>query len=72
MRRLLGARWPHYAPEHLWYWTPASLARFLRGRGLEVVALGTGVRKTYTGRYLHAYASCLGGGGFCALYPRPI
>jgi hypothetical protein len=61
MRRLLGSRWPHYAREHLWYWTPASLSRFLRARGLHVVALETGVRKTYTGDYLHAYASRLGG-----------
>lgn len=62
VRRLLGARWPHYAREHLWYWTPDSLRRFLAAQGFAVVALRTGVRKTYTGTYLHAYASCLGGG----------
>lgn len=67
VRRVLGARWPHYAREHLWYWTPGGLRRFFATRGFEVVALRTGVRKTYTGTYLHAYASCLGG-GFAPLF----
>jgi len=60
-RRILGRRWPHYACEHLWYWSPANLRRFLQDRGWIVRALRTGIRKTYTARYLHAYSACLGG-----------
>lgn len=61
VRRVLGARWPHYAREHLWYWTPGSLRRFLSAQGFPDLALRTGVRKTFTGTYLHAYARSLGG-----------
>ena len=48
-RRLLGRRWPHYAPEHLFFWTPAALARQLAAAGFEVREIRTGIRKTYTG-----------------------
>ena len=59
-RRLLGSRWPHYAPEHVFYWTPRSLRRFLADRGWRVLALRTGFRKTFTADYLGAYAACVG------------
>lgn len=61
VRRLLGRRWPHYAPEHLYHWTPAALRRFLSENGWRVLALETGVRKTYTAGYLRAYSNALGG-----------
>jgi len=60
-RRLLGRRWPHYAPEHLYHWTPAALRRFLSENGWRVLALETGVRKTYTTEYLQSYSKALGG-----------
>ena len=59
-RRLLGRRWPHYTPEHLFFWTPASLARQLRATGFEVREIRTGIRKTYTAEYLIAYAAVTG------------
>jgi len=59
-RRLLGRRWPHYAPEHLFFWTPAALARQLAAAGFEVREIRTGIRKTYTVEYLRAYAAVTG------------
>jgi SAM-dependent methyltransferase len=59
-RRLLGRRWPHYAPEHLFFWTPAALARQLASAGFEVRRIETGIRKTYTADYLTAYAAVTG------------
>lgn len=56
VRRLLGRRWPHYAPEHLYHWTPGSLRRFLESRSWSVAELRTGLRKTYSTAYLVAYA----------------
>lgn len=61
VRRALGRRWPHYAPEHVFYWTPRSLGRFLAQRGWQLRVLRTGVRKTFTAQYLGAYSACLGG-----------
>jgi SAM-dependent methyltransferase len=58
--RLLGRRWPHYNPEHLYYWSAASLQRFLEGKGWRVLALRRGLRKTFTARYLDHYARALG------------
>ena len=58
--RLLGRRWPHYAPEHLFFWTPAALARPLAAAGFEVREIRTGIRKTYTAEYLTAYATVTG------------
>ncbi len=55
MRWLLGRRWPHYVPEHLFHWTPGSLRRFLASSGWRVVELRTGIRKVFTARYLVAY-----------------
>jgi 2-polyprenyl-3-methyl-5-hydroxy-6-metoxy-1,4-benzoquinol methylase len=60
MRRMLRSRWPHYAPEHLFYWTPASLARQLAAAGFEVREIRTRIRKTFSGEYLTAYAGCTG------------
>ena len=59
-RRLLGRRWPHYAPEHLFFWTPAALRRQLAAAGFEVREIRTGIRKTYTAEYLEAYAAVTG------------
>ena len=59
-RRLLGPRWPHYAPEHLFFWTPAALERQLAAAGFVVRKIRTGIRKTFTGEYLSAYAACTG------------
>lgn len=59
-RRILGRRWPHYAPEHLWHWTPTAIRRFLEAAGWRVLRLRTGVRKTFTVGYLRAYARALG------------
>jgi 2-polyprenyl-3-methyl-5-hydroxy-6-metoxy-1,4-benzoquinol methylase len=59
-RRLLGRRWPHYTPEHLFFWNPAALRRQLEAAGFEVRAIRTGVRKTYTAEYLTAYAAVTG------------
>lgn len=61
VRQILGARWPHYAPEHLYHWTPTALRRFLTASGWHVLALETGLRKSYTGEYLEAYSRALGG-----------
>jgi SAM-dependent methyltransferase len=60
MRRLLGRRWPHYATEHLFFWTPAALSRQLASAGFEVREIRTGIRKTYTAEYLTAYAAVTG------------
>lgn len=60
MRRVLGRRWPHYAPEHLYHWSPRSLRVFLARHGFEVRSLRTGFRKSYTGDYLTAYARSIG------------
>lgn len=60
VRRLLRGRWPHYALEHLFYWTPHSLERFLADRDWWVLALHTGFRKTFTASYLRSYADCVG------------
>jgi 2-polyprenyl-3-methyl-5-hydroxy-6-metoxy-1,4-benzoquinol methylase len=60
MRRLLGRRWPHYAPEHLFFWTPAALRRQLAAAGFDVREIRTGIRKTYTAEYLKAYAAVTG------------
>jgi SAM-dependent methyltransferase len=59
-RRLFGRRWPHYAPEHLWFWTPAALRRQLAASGFEVGEIRTGIRKTYTAEYLEAYSAVTG------------
>ena len=59
-RRLLGRRWPHYAPEHLFFWTPAALGRQLAAAGFEKPEIRTGIRKTYTAEYLSAYAAVTG------------
>jgi SAM-dependent methyltransferase len=59
-RRLLGQRWPHYTPEHLFFWNPAALARQLAAAGFEVRGIRTGIRKTYTAEYLVAYAAVTG------------
>jgi SAM-dependent methyltransferase len=60
VHRLLGPRWPHYAPEHLFFWTPRALERQLAAAGFAVHAIRTGLRKTFTGDYLTAYAACTG------------
>lgn len=59
-RRLLGRRWPHYTPEHLFFWTPAALERQLASAGFAVREIRTGIRKTYTAEYLTAYAAVTG------------
>jgi 2-polyprenyl-3-methyl-5-hydroxy-6-metoxy-1,4-benzoquinol methylase len=59
VRRLLGPRWPHYTPEHLYYWSPENISAFLEAEGWRVRALHTGFRKTFTGHYLHSYATAL-------------
>jgi 2-polyprenyl-3-methyl-5-hydroxy-6-metoxy-1,4-benzoquinol methylase len=58
--RLLGSRWPHYTPEHLFFWTPAALRRQLVAAGFDVQQIRTGIRKTYTAEYLTAYAAVTG------------
>ena len=60
VHRLLGPRWPHYAPEHLFFWTPRALERQLAAAGFAVHAIRTGIRKTFSGDYLTAYAACTG------------
>jgi SAM-dependent methyltransferase len=60
VRRLLGRRWPHYTPEHLFFWNPAALARQLAAAGFQVLGIRTGIRKTYTAEYLVAYAAVTG------------
>lgn len=60
VRRILGRRWPHYAPEHLWYWSSANLPVFLEAQGFRVLALRTGLRKSFTARYLDRYSRHLG------------
>lgn len=59
-RRLFGRRWPHYAPEHLFFWTPGALRRQLAAAGFQVREIRTGFRKTYTPEYLEAYAAVTG------------
>jgi SAM-dependent methyltransferase len=58
--RVLGRRWPHYAGEHLFHWSPRTLESLLRRAGFEVRALRTGVRKTFTTAYLRDYARQVG------------
>jgi SAM-dependent methyltransferase len=60
VRRLLGSRWPHYAEEHLFHWTPRALSLRLAESGFRVAAIRTGLRKTYTAEYLLAYAAVTG------------
>jgi SAM-dependent methyltransferase len=59
-RRVLGRRWPHYNAEHLYYWSPACLERFLAREGWRVRSLRRGLRKTFTAHYLDRYARRLG------------
>lgn len=61
MARVLGSAWPHFAEEHLWLWTPAGLAAFLRRAGWRVLETRTGVRKSLTARYMASYRRALGG-----------
>lgn len=58
--RILRARWPYYGGEHLFHWSPHPLRRFLESRGWMVDAIHTGIRKTFTTRYLTSYATRLG------------
>jgi 2-polyprenyl-3-methyl-5-hydroxy-6-metoxy-1,4-benzoquinol methylase len=60
VRRVLRSRWPHYAEEHLFFWTPASLSLALTRTGLEVRVIRKALRKTYTAEYLTAYAAVTG------------
>ena len=57
--RVLRARWPHYAPEHLYHWTPSSLSALLDRSGYRVERLRTGIRKTFTAGYLTSYARAI-------------
>jgi 2-polyprenyl-3-methyl-5-hydroxy-6-metoxy-1,4-benzoquinol methylase len=58
--RILRGAWPHLAEEHLWLWTPTGLEAFLARHGWRVLELQTGVRKTFTARYLASYRRALG------------
>ncbi len=58
--RLFGGAWPHLAEEHLWLWTPRGLEGFLRRQGWRVLETHTGVRKSFTARYLASYRRALG------------
>ena len=58
--RAYGARWPHLAEEHLWLWTPAGLERLLARGGWRVLETRTGLRKSFTARYLASYRRALG------------
>ena len=58
--RVLGNAWPHLAEEHLWLWTPRGLEAFLAQQGWRVLETRTGVRKTFTARYLASYRRALG------------
>ncbi len=60
VRRILGGRWPHYVAEHLFHWSPENLERFLSAQSWRVYRIRTGIRKTFTGHYLSAYAACAG------------
>ncbi len=43
--RVLGSRWMEYKAEHLFYYTPATIARQLRDAGYAEVTLRSGVKK---------------------------
>ena len=58
--RLFGRRWPHYNPEHLFYWSAGNLRTFLEERGWRIRTLRRGILKTYTARYLDHYARQMG------------
>jgi SAM-dependent methyltransferase len=58
--RVLRGAWPHLAEEHLWLWTPSGIEAFLGRHGWRVLDLRTGVRKTFTARYLASYRRALG------------
>jgi SAM-dependent methyltransferase len=60
VHRLLGRRWPHYNPEHLYYWSAASLTHFLEREGWQLRFVRRGLRKTFTAHYLDHYARRLG------------
>jgi 2-polyprenyl-3-methyl-5-hydroxy-6-metoxy-1,4-benzoquinol methylase len=51
-RRLMGARWTHYKPEHLFYFNRRSLNRLARRCGLEVVHFQRS-KKALNLAYLH-------------------
>ena len=38
-RRLLGAHWPHFKLEHLWYFSQSTLGRLLVEAGMDIVAI---------------------------------
>ena len=59
-RRVMGSRWQHYTPEHLFFWNPAALSRLLESSGFQLRGIRTGIRKTYTAEYLIAYAAVTG------------
>jgi ADP-heptose:LPS heptosyltransferase/2-polyprenyl-3-methyl-5-hydroxy-6-metoxy-1,4-benzoquinol methylase len=61
-RRLMGNRWTHYKPEHLFYFSRSNLQRLLVETGFEVVATGR-THKMLTLRYVrHQFTS----------YPHPL
>lgn len=51
LARLLGARWPHYHRDHLWYFSRRALRRLLEERGFEVVRQGASW-KTFNLQYV--------------------
>ncbi len=56
--RVLGSRWMEYKPEHLYYFTRATIARQLRGAGYTDVTLRSGVKKLsldYVGAHFDKY-----------------
>lgn len=42
--RLMGPRWMHFIPAHLWFFTPVTLARVVRDAGLKVETVRTAWR----------------------------
>lgn len=60
-RSIMGARWPHFKIEHLWYFSRPSLERLVIDAGMQPIAHSAG-SKSLTLSYLAAQFRC---------YPHP-
>ena len=61
-RRVMGARWPHFNAEHLWYFSPSNLRRLMNEAGLRIVLVRSS-RKALSMEYVL---------GQLQKYPMPV
>jgi SAM-dependent methyltransferase len=60
--RLMGKKWPHYKPEHLYCFSPSNVTLALKRNGFEVLEIKK-VKKVLNLRYINSYFEA---------YPAPI